>query len=353
MSQVNEYNSYKNATQRMQDSFDTERADTARNHENEIKKTKEDSEEVIQEAKKSYDERLQNERTQARDEVSRLKNELYDQSGKNSANDMRESAQIRRLADQYREEVKTDADRRVAKAEDRTGSQATHMKDQEDARVNAALASQKRSHNLELNQLEDELAQYRTAGHDVDAEKAKGRHDGIAENEKNYLDDKQRIIEGYERQIASLKVHSDDMAQHYDRQLTDATYESNMQAQNQIRNQKNEFQRIRKDDEITRNNVEKTYKAEVKDIQQRQDRAANKMIEHNSDASEAIAANKDETYNKYIATKDQKYSYDVKERDDKIQQLQTTDDPLKVSPYLVQKITDNSDKRNYAQLVQA
>jgi len=337
----------------MQDSFDAERTESKTNHEKEVKQVKAESEEELQTAKKEYNQRLEAERSQARDEVKRLKDELYDHSGKNSAREFQEQQNTRNSLNRFHDEIKSQADQRVSKAEDRTGQQAVHQQELVDSKVDNALSAQNRSHFQEMSALEDELGEYRNADRDVESDRAKAKYQSIQENEKNYLEDKRRIIDGYDRQITSMKGHEDEMAQHYDRQLMGAVFDSKKQAQDQIRNQKAEFEQIQRANVDQRNGLEKTFTTEVKNLKTRQDRASDNLIARNNTDRNLIAASKDDTYQNYIAAKDTQFVQDVKERDAKIQDLQTTSDPMKVSPFVVKKISDASEQRNFVTLTEA
>jgi hypothetical protein len=347
MSQVSDYTSYQNSTQRMQDSYDTERTETRANHEKEVKKLKEETSDELENAKKDYNKRLEAEREQARDEVRKLKDDLYDKSGKASAKDFKEEQNVRNTLNRYKDEIQTQADQKVSKAEDRTGELAMKSQKVEDTKIQAALDAQNKSHFTELNALNDELSQYRNGDRDVESDRAKARYQSINENEKAYLEDKQRIVDGYSTEINSMKNHEGQMAQHYDRQLTSAVFDSNKQAQDQIRNQKNEFSEIQRQSNHERDNLGRAFEAEVKDLKNRQNSSANHLIEKNNVDRNMISTNKDHTYQDYIATKDAKFDADIKERDSKIQELRTTGDPMKVSPYVVKRINDKADERNF------
>ena len=346
MSQVSDYTSYKNSLQRMQDSYDAERTETRANHEKELEQTKADAEQDVSSMKAEYNKRIENERAQAREEVKRLKEDLYDHSGKHMAQESRDRQLEKNNLSRYQDEVKRQADRRVAQVEDQSGERAMRQQETEDAKIAEALAAQKRSNYQEVNDLQDQVSEYADAGRDIASEKAKARAQSIAENEHKYLEDKQRIINGYERELAALKVHEDEMGEHYNRQLSEATFDSNHQAQNQIQNQKNEFARIYRDGLVEKKRLEDSYKVQLQDLKDRHAESDQKIIDQNNEAQQRVLANKDSTYKNYIAENANRTDFEIKERDDKIQQLQTTDDPLKVSPYLVKKMNDQSALQN-------
>ena len=353
MSQVSDSTSYQSATQRMQDSFDAERAESRANQEKALKRTEQQAEETVNKTKQEYSQRLEEERAQAREEIRRLKEDAYDQSGKNFARDNKASQAEKNTLSRYRDEVSKDADRKVARAENRLASSGVHQKDLVDDKVSAALAAQKQSQYQEVKSLEDELDQYRNSDRDVEAEKAAGRAAGVTEVEGGNRDEKQRIIDGYERQIATMKRHEEEMARHYDRQLSESMFDSNENAQRQVKVQKQEFTKIFKDDVADKNRIEKTYKTDVDNLKARHERSSDNLIDQTMVEKERIVKDKDKTYQRYIAEKDARYSYDVGERDKKITELQTTDNELKVSPYVVKKINDAAEKKNYQSLTEA
>jgi hypothetical protein len=217
MSQVSDYTNYTNATQRLQDSYDTERTETRANHEKEVKDLKEGNVNELQAAKKEYNQRLEAERAQARDEVKKLKEEMYDHNGKSYARDFKEQQEARNTLNRFHDDVQKQADRRVSRAEDRTDEQAAHQQEVENNKVEAALAAQNHSHMQQVNALEGELSEYRGADRNVEKDRAQARYQSIAENEKTYLDDKRRIIDGYDHEIGSMKEHQDQINQHFSR----------------------------------------------------------------------------------------------------------------------------------------
>jgi hypothetical protein len=259
MSNVSDATNYQNATQRMQDSFDAERAETRANQENALKRAEQQAEETLHRTKQEYSKQLESERTQARDEIRRLKEDAYNQSGKKSAHENRATQAEKNSLSRYRDEVTKEADSKVNRAENRLAKTQAHQNDATDDRVSSALAAQKESQYQEVRSLEDELDQYRNSDRDVASEKANARSQAVTENESNNIDEKTRIIEGYERQIATMKRHEDEMARHYERQLSAATFASNEKAQRQVKTQKQEFSQIHKDDLKDKDRLEKTY----------------------------------------------------------------------------------------------
>ena len=158
----------------MQDSYNSERAETRANQENEIKRTKQEAEENITKAKEEYNQRLQSERAQARDEVRRLKDELYDSSGKNSAKESKERQSERSDLSRYHDQIKKEADQRISRAESRLNTQSDRQQEIQDAKISEALAAQKKSDYREMSQYQDELSEYQNSGHDVDHDRCAG-----------------------------------------------------------------------------------------------------------------------------------------------------------------------------------
>ena len=353
MSQVSDTNGYQNAAQRLQDSFESERSESRANHERDLQKTKGQTETEILSAKKEYNERLESERASARDEVRRLKDELYGQKGKTSANEYRELNEERKRLSSYQDELRSENDRKIQKIEKSADSRAEKNQSQEGNQVERAVEAQKKSARQEVRALEEELSQYRTEGRDVSAEKAKAKQETIAENEGSQISERNRIIEGYERQIEKLKGHQGELQDHFDRRLNEAAFENSAKTRDQLVRQKSEFIEESRNAGQKQVFVENNYKTEIKNEQDRQAQAANNLIAKNSADLESAVAAKDQAYQSYLADHGKQDDYQLKTRDEKIKELETTSDPLKISPYAVKRINDAAEKRYYGQLNEA
>ena len=153
----------------MQDSFDAERAQTRAQHERDLEKVKADAEREVKSAKKEYNERLVQNRTDAQGEVRKLKEDLYDSKGRKLSTDSRDFQKEKQSLDQYREEAQQEADRKVARAETAAQSKVYESGQSEDARVQAALDAQKRSSLAEVTALRDEMSHYADSGREVES----------------------------------------------------------------------------------------------------------------------------------------------------------------------------------------
>jgi hypothetical protein len=346
MSQVSDYTNYTNNLQQVRDSYDADKSDTRTQNEKQIQKVKDQAEETIQKARAEYTKRLGEERAQARDEIKKLKDELYDHNGKNATQETKDRKAEKETMNRFAEEVKAQADKKVASSEERSKAQIERDQEISDHKVTDALGAQRKSNYQEVKQLEEQLGEYQTANRDVASERAQARQQAIGENDHKYLAEKQQIIDGYERQMASLKDHQAEMSEHYSRELENANFKTNGRAQDQIRTQKEEFARVYQEGAKERANIEKSYQLQMDDLKNRHEKSSDQLIALNHANTDRVLANKDQTYQNYIATKDARFKADVNDRDEKIQKLQTTDDPLKVSPYVVKRIEDSAEQRN-------
>ncbi len=341
MSQVSDTSASKSTTQRKQDSFESERTETRANSERDVKKTKEQSENI---------ERLETERKSARNEVKRLKQELYGQKGTTSSSEYKELSDERKRLSAFRDEIKAEADKRVSSVERNSEGRAVKSQSREATQVERAVEAQKKSARQEVRMLQEELAQYRSEGHDVDAERAHAKQQTIAEYENDQINERNRIIDSYERQIEHLKDHESELQDHYATRIQETGFENNAKTREQLKLQKAEFIQEAKNEALKRKLLEDTFKAEIKKEESRQESATDHLIaKNNSDLQNAVAA-KDQTYKDYLASKNERVDYELKERDQRIQDLQTTDDPLKVSPYVVKRINDAAEKYYYEKL---
>ncbi|NDF13984.1 hypothetical protein EB061_01510, partial [bacterium] len=185
MSTVSDYNSYSNSLQRLKDSYESDLSRSRSENEKEIEKLKKEYEGEITDRKNEYQERMGEERASAREEIRRLKDELYDSNGKRSAKEMKERLEDRAMLQEYREAVETDAGRKVEKvtrfAESRLEKQAL----ENNKKMEEAILAERRSHREEIKPVLQELAQFRGEGRDVAVEKANARQEMI----QNFEDD--------------------------------------------------------------------------------------------------------------------------------------------------------------------
>ena len=210
MSTVSDYTAYSKATQRLKDSFDTERSQSQARHEDEVLKLKSDQERELESLKREYNEALAEEKDSARQEVRKLKEDLYGSNGKRMSDDLKRLHEERQELDRYRREIQSEASRRVERAEEVSAEREGRIHEAAESNTEEALAAQRRSHTTEMKDLYDELAIYRNEGRDVETEKAKARHETIESYEADHLRERDRIVSSYEKTVARMGERADE-----------------------------------------------------------------------------------------------------------------------------------------------
>jgi hypothetical protein len=350
MSSVSDSTSYSNAAKRAQDSYESERAQSRANQENEINKLKEDQAEQQTRSREEYNSRLAQVRSEASDDIRKLKEEMYGRDGKKFQQDSRDLSQERNQIAQYKEQIDKNADRRVEQADRASHAQSLQSMQNEDRKVEEALAAQKRSHLDEINQLNDEMEIYKNHAHDINHEKAEARQETIQGFEAERLHDRDRVVQAYEQRINRLKEKGDEREHFYTRQLNDSTIEANERAKGQIRTQKDEFTRIDLNRRAEAKRLENYYEDQVKNERIKNARSENTLIQQSDEDRNRVVADKDQTYRSYIQQTSDVHRGELAARDAEISKLKTTGDVQKVSPFVVQKIRDEGERRHYANL---
>jgi len=353
MSSVSDYNAYTHAAQRTQDAYEAERSQSRANHEHEIDDLKEDQQKELDDARDEYNSRLQQVRDDAADDVRKLKQEMYDQRGKKYANDSRDLSDERNRLDDYRQQIEDEAQKRVDRADHSAHEQSLRSARTTDEKIEEALAAQKRSHQDEINELRDEMEIYKDHQYDVDHEKAQARQDQISDYEGDRLKERDQITSAYEKRIRRMKEKEADREHFYTRQLNDATFDANERSKRQIRTQKDEFTRIDLDRRADAKRLEQHYEDAIKNERLRNRKSEGTLIRNNDEDLNRALAQKDRNYRDYLKENSRVHAKELQERDREIAQLKTTDDPMKVSPFVAQKIRNEAEQRNAANLRKA
>jgi hypothetical protein len=350
MSTVSDYTAYSNATQRLKDSFDTERSQSQIRHEEEVLKLKADQERELETLKREYNEALVEEKDSARQEVRRLKEDLYGSNGKRMSDDLKKLHEERQELDRYRREIQSEASRRVESAEEASSSRADRVHEAADAKTEDALAAQRRSHVTEMKDLYDELAIYRNEGRDVETEKAKARQESIDSYESDHLRERDRIVSSYEKTVARMGERADEAESLYERVLADRMIEANARTRELASKQKKEFSEQLRDQKSDKARMENYYQNALKDAALRNSSSERNLVRVNQEQTEQAMAHKDQAYGDYLERKNHHFAVEMGSRDELIRELQTTDDPRRASPLVVKRIQDAEQKRHLEEL---
>ena len=312
MSQVAESSSMNSGTKRMQDAFDVERSESRSNHEKELRQIKEESEETLLAAKKEYNERLQAERAGARDDVRRLKEDLYNQYGKNSTQDLREQQVEKDRLNVFRKDLSKQTHQKIEELEDNHSNQLNEERERADTRLSQELDIQKKSNVEEQKKLQREHENYLRA---------------------NELD------------TVSVKNHANEISENYSKKLIESTLNVNRNAQRQLEQQESAFGKAERESHQEQARLEQNYNSEIRNIKNHHEQATTKIIDQSNVNQDKSMAVKDHTLRDYLAAKSKENELEIEKRDAKIHDLESTGDPLKVSPYVVKKINDASEHR--------
>ena len=350
MSTVSDYTAYSNATQRMKDSFDTERSQSQSRHEEEVLKLKSDQERELENLKREYNEALAEEKDSARQEVRRLKDDLYGSNGKRMSEDLKRLHEERQELDRYRREIQSEASKRVERAEDASSGRADRIHEAAESKTEEALAAQRRSHTTEMKDLYDELAIYRNEGRDVETEKAKARQESIESYEGDHLRERDRIVSSYEKTVARMGERAEEAENLYERVLADRMIEANARTREMASRQKNEFSEQLRDQKTDKARMENYYQNALKDASLRSSSNERNLIRLNQEQTEQAMNHKDQAYGEYLERKNNHFAVEMGSRDELIRELQNTDDPRKASPLVVKKIQDTEQRRYLEQL---
>lgn len=353
MSQVSDYTSYQNSLQRLRDSYETERADSRASNDEKLESVKARAEETIKSAKTDYSSRLEEERAQAREEVKKLKDDLYDQRGKSQSGESKEIQEERKALSKYHDDIQKQSDKRVEQAKEYTRAEVDRLHEQSANKVEDAVTAQKKSHRQEVNDLQGELQQYKSGDRDIEFEKAFAKQKILNETEGEQLKEKQQIVSSYDRQIKRLRDHEEELQDNYNRKLNDSSYANQDRTQAQLMAQRSAFNRIEKDQAQERGYLEKNHQIDMDSVKGQSVRSSENLIAKHTEDMDHVINNKDQIYTDYISSKDAKTRLELAQRDAKITELQTTDNSLKVSPFVVEKINQAAEKRSMLALNEA
>ena len=352
MSTVSDSTSYSNATQRLKDAYDSERTQSRTQHEEETAKLKQAYETQLKATKENYQKNLSQEKAIARDEVRKLKDDLYGNKGKKISQEAQEQLSEQKKLSNYREDITRDADLKVKKAESYSDARVEEAYQNESKKTEDALAAQKQSHFQEMKELYDELETYRNEGRDVESERAKAREESISSYEGDHIKEKSRIVDSYEKTMGRLKNQNAEKESKLSQKLNAQAIESNARARDMIRNQKDEFIEQQRSQRGEQRRMETRYQNELANAKTKNAWSERRLIEQNQEQTDRALAEKDRAYLEYLKDKNDQINSEISSKDAKIKDLETTSDTLKVSPQLVKRIHDSEEKRFNAQLNQ-
>lgn len=347
---VSDSSSAQNAIQRVKDSYDADRAQNEENHDAQIKKLKEEYETNIEASRKETNQRIASEREAAREEIQKLRDELYDSKGQKSAKEGVDEQTSRRDFNRYKSEVDRDASRRVKDAEEYADTRITAADKRTGIKVEDAVSAQKKSDSQQVKELRDEVSIYRAEGRDTYSTQAKAKEQTINAFEKEKLDERSRIVDSYERAIARMKDHESELEDRTSRKIADISLTANEKAKQIVREQLAEFKHQSRNQEVDHSYHDATLKNELKAEQLRNQMGQDHLIQKHADETVQLAKSKDQAYGSYIAKNSEKTNYEISSRDAKIRELSTNDDPLKASVAVVSKVHETEAKRFNDQL---
>ena len=350
MSTVSDYTAYSNATQRLKDSFEAERSQSQSRHEEEVTRLKSDQERELESLKREYNESLAEEKDSARQEVRKLKEDLYGSNGKRMSDDLKRLHEERQELDRYRREVQSEASRRVERAEEVASGRESRIHEAAETRTEESLAAQRRSHMTEMKDLYDELAIYRNEGRDVETEKAKARQETIDAYEADHLKERDRIVSSYEKTVARMGERTEEAENLYERVLADRLIEANAKTREVADRQKKEFAGLLRDQKADQARMENQYQNALKDAALRNSSSERNLVRVNQEQTEQAMSQKDKAYGDYLERKNNHFAVELGAREELIRELQTTSDPRRASPHVVKKIQDGEQKRYLEQL---
>lgn len=342
--------SVSDATSRKQDAYEMERKKSNEAHEREMQDEKENYEKQLRSRNEEYNQRLLEIRKEAQGDVQKLKENLYDRYGKIRNNEALALKAEKDQLETYREELDRSTERKINRIEKMAGDRVERVENTRNDGIEAALTAQRKSHMQEVAALQNELAQYRNSDKDVERDRAAAIKQTVEEYEGKNIDERERIVNSYERQIDRLHQKQEELGDHYSRQLNDMTFAANESARRQVRAQKEEFSKMDHERQVQLKRVEEHFDQAVKDERRRNDRVTNTLIVQNSDEKEKAIQQKDVTYQQFIKDNKDKTDQERMALEAEVKTLKTTGDSTKVSPYVVEKIRKNSEERYYTQL---
>jgi hypothetical protein len=342
--------SVSDATTRLQESFERERAQNREAHERDSREKSNDYEEQLRSKSQEYNRRLQEIRAEAQEDVRRLKDEVYDKNGRTKTRDAVELQEERRRLGDYRDELRRETESRIQKVEQAAEIRAQKSGRNEESRVGQALEDQKRSHLQEITALHDELTHYRHLERDIDSERQQVRQKEIDEYEGQHLQEKDRIISNYERQIEKLHSRQDERDEHFTRRMIETQMDGDRRSEKQLRDQKHEFTQVEKDRRRQLQQLEEHFDQQIRIEKGRNDRSTDTLITQSTQDKERAIEAKDQTYREYLKQNKAQHDLERQKQESELQTLKTTSDATKVSPYVAEKIRRGAEERYHQQL---
>lgn len=338
------------AEQRRYDAQEAERARAREVQEKQLLSVKEDSQEELSKANDEYNSRLLDQKKSAHDEIRKLKEELYDQKGKKFVKDTRDLSDEKRNLENYREEMEKEYQIRSARVEQSAQSKVRTAESIQKDKVDDALAAQRQSHLQELASLQETLDLLKADPKDLNAERARARAEAIQEVTGPGLQEKERIQEAYTRIINRMKELREEERASHTRQVELAHIEANGKASQVLRQQKKDFS-VRDQEQRERlNQVESYYQDALKTEQRRSQQGFNQIAKNTTEHTEKALKNQGEAFRSDYAEHAKRLNYDVSKLEKENELLRTTDDEMKVSPFLVEKLKNKSEKHYFEKL---
>ena len=336
----------------MQDSFDADRANMRAQHERELERVKEDAEREVASAKKSYSERLNQDRQEAAGEVKKLKEEMYDSKGRKLGAEFSDSEKLRQNYEEYRNEARQEADKRINKAEAAAHSKAMDASSSETDRTQKALDAQKMASLDQVTKLEEELNHYRDQSRDIDKEKAAAKADTIALTEGDQIKERNRIIDSYEKTLNRYREKDGERSEYMARELSDSAARNRTLARQEIDSNREAFKAVEADQHAKARVTEEDLQREIRNLHVGHERSTGVLVSNNEVDRNRALNEKDLAYQDRMKMNQVREKYEIAEKDAKINELEGKGDPLKISPLAIQRIQDKSDARNAAVLHQ-
>jgi hypothetical protein len=338
------------ARTRLQDNYELERSKNNESHERELQDEKQNYEQQLRSRNDEYNKRLVEIRGEAQSDVRKLKENLYDRYGKIRNNEALALSSEKEQLSRYKDELDRTTERKVDRVEKLAEARVARATDNEGNKVEEALAAQQKSHQREVSELQNELSEYRNSGRDVEREAAEARQRVVQESEGQTVDERNRIVDAYERTIRKLSQKQDELGEHYNQRLSEQSFAARENARTQVRAQKDEFTKIDHDRQKRIDLLEQHFDQEVKNERTRNDRTTNTLISQSSNEKEKALQNKDQTYQSFLKENKTRTDTERTALEQEVRTLKTTGDATKVSPFVVDKIHKNAEERYYQAL---
>ncbi len=334
------------STDRMQENYDSALASARDAHERDLEKVSESSSEDVTVAKKEYNEKLRQIKAEAQQDIKKLKEEMYDSKGKRISAEAKDMQIQKDQLRNYKDELTRENDRAQKRIERGSKSNSEQVAQIVDQKLQDAIQGERSSSHAQLKELRDQLATYQNHGNDLEREKAIARAKGVQETEGEYLKDRGRIQNTFEHQIKDMNAHQAEVQDMYARKVSEADFAATANAEHQLKaaragyelNFKNELSNSRRNEEV--------FKSSMKNEQDRNERGMMSLYQKNELDRNQMAGEKDKAFRQYLGEHDNRVNYEINQKDAEISQLKTTDGPLKVSPFLVEKLRIKNEIKN-------